>query len=71
MPPREKWADRIALGIVGLAAVVLVINLILALTVRTPEPDKIPCEEIPCTEADGACLCWSEMHYPGIEWESQ
>lgn len=66
---REEWADRIALGIVGLAAVVLVVNLILALAVSTPTPEPVP-TEAPCTEADGACLGWSDLHYPGIEWRT-
>lgn len=64
---REEWADRIAFGIVGLAAVVLVVNFILALS-NPPEPEPAP--EPPCSEADGACIEWPELHYPGIEWRT-
>lgn len=60
--------DRIALGIVGLAAVILVVNLVLALA--APKPTPAPEQAPACTDPDGACIGWSELHYPGIEWRT-
>lgn len=64
---------KIAAGLVAIAAM-------LAMSyVTAPEPVKPPTKsqaaiDDECTKADladGACLMWSDMHYPGVVWHKQ
>lgn len=63
--PRESVSlpEAVALGMLALAAVILVANLFLALTAPEPESNVIS-----CTEADGACLTWDDIRE--AEWHS-
>lgn len=67
--PRPLWFAVLVLATCAVAALILTLTGDPAAT--DPHPDR-PSSET-CTTADladGACLTWGDMHYPGVEWHT-
>lgn len=61
------------------AGLIAIVAMLATSYVTAPEPQPKPTKsqaaiDDECTQADladGACLMWSEMHYPGVVWHKQ